>query len=107
MLSEPNWSTFQVPGDETLRGEFTTPVAPENRGSVEVLNYASTANGNPSAPAYVWTPPDYDPDRARGLPVFYLQHGGGQTATDSIEVGSAAADPDTHYAQGNIVPWWS
>jgi enterochelin esterase-like enzyme len=104
VLSEPNWSTFQVPGDETLRGEFTTPVAPENRGSVEVLNYTSTANGNPERSAYVWTPPDYDPDRAEAYPVFYLQHGGGQTWTDWIEVGFAAQILDNHYAQGNIVP---
>ena len=104
VLSEPNWSTFQVPGDETLRGEFTTPVAPENRGSVEVLNYTSTANGNPERSAYVWTPPDYDPERAEAYPVFYLQHGGGQTWTDWIEVGFAAQILDNHYAQGNIVP---
>ena len=104
VLSEPNWSTFQVPGDETLRGEYTTPVAPENRGSVEVLNYTSTANGNPQRSAYVWTPPDYDPERAEAYPVFYLQHGGGQTWTDWIEVGFAAQILDNHYAKGNIVP---
>jgi enterochelin esterase-like enzyme len=104
VLSEPNWSTFQVPGDETLRGEYTTPVAPENRGSVEVLNYTSTANGSPQRSAYVWTPPDYDPERAEAYPVFYLQHGGGQTWTDWIEVGFAAQILDNHYAKGTIVP---
>jgi enterochelin esterase-like enzyme len=104
VFSEPNWSTFQVPGDETLRGEYTTPVAPELRGSVEVMNYTSTASGNPTRSAYVWTPPDYDPDRAEAYPVFYLQHGGGQTWTDWIEVGFAAQILDNHYLQGNIVP---
>ncbi|WP_194410376.1 alpha/beta hydrolase-fold protein [Microbacterium cremeum] len=104
VLSEPNWSTFQVPGDETLRGEYTTPVAPEARGDVEVMNYTSTANGNPTRSAYVWTPPDYDADRAEPYPVFYLQHGGGQTWTDWIEVGFAAQILDNHYAKGNIVP---
>ncbi len=104
VLSEPNWSTFQVPGDETLRGEYTTPVAPEARGDVQVMNYTSTANGNPTRSAYVWTPPDYDPDRAEAYPVFYLQHGGGQTWTDWIEVGFAAQILDNHYAKGNIVP---
>lgn len=104
VLSEPNWSTFQVPGDETLRGEYTTPVAPEARGQVEVMNYTSSANGNPARSAYVWTPPDYDPDRAEPYPVFYLQHGGGQTWTDWIEVGFAAQILDNHYAKGTIVP---
>jgi enterochelin esterase-like enzyme len=104
VFSERNWSTFQVPGDETLRGEYTTPVAPEARGAVEVMNYTSTANGNPTRSAYVWTPPDYDPDRAEPYPVFYLQHGGGQTWTDWIEVGFAAQILDNHYLQGNIVP---
>lgn len=104
VTSEPNWSTFQVPGDETLRGEYTTPVAPEARGSVEILNYTSTANGNPTRSAYVWTPPDYDPERAEAYPVFYLQHGGGQTWTDWIEVGFAAQILDNHYAKGDIVP---
>ncbi|WP_426323559.1 alpha/beta hydrolase-fold protein [Microbacterium sp. E-13] len=104
VLSEPNWSTFQVPGDETLRGEYTTPVAPEARGKVEVMNYTSSANGNPTRSAYVWTPPGYDPDRAEAYPVLYLQHGGGQTWTDWIEVGYAAQILDNHYAKGNIIP---
>ena len=104
VFSEPNWSTFQVPGDETLRGEYTTPVAPEARGSVEAMNYTSTANGSPTRSAYVWTPPGYDADRAEAYPVFYLQHGGGQTWTDWIEVGFAAQILDNHYAKGNIVP---
>lgn len=104
VFSEPNWSTFQVPGDETLRGEYTTPVAPELRGSVEVMNYTSTANGNPERSAYVWTPPGYDAEREEPYPVFYLQHGGGQTWTDWIEVGFAAQILDNHYAKGNIVP---
>lgn len=104
VLSEPNWSTFQVPGDDTLRGEYTTPVAPEARGNVEVMNYTSSASGNPTRSAYVWTPPGYDPDRAEAYPVFYLQHGGGQTWTDWIQVGFAAQILDNHYAKGNIAP---
>lgn len=104
VLSEPNWSTFQVPGDETLRGEYTTPVAPEARGEVTVMNYTSVAGGNPTRSAYVWTPPGFDPDRAEAYPVFYLQHGGGQTWTDWIEVGFAAQILDNHFAKGDIVP---
>ncbi|MHC3000121.1 alpha/beta hydrolase-fold protein [Microbacterium sp. HJ5] len=104
VFSERNWSTFQVPGDDTLRGEYTTPVAPESRGDVEVMNYTSTASGNPTRSAYVWTPPDYDPEREAPYPVFYLQHGGGQTWTDWIEVGFAAEILDNAYLKGDIVP---
>ncbi|WP_166644408.1 alpha/beta hydrolase-fold protein [Microbacterium sp. BK668] len=104
VLSEPNWSTFQVPGGETLRGEYTTPVAPEARGHVQVMDYTSSASGNPTRSAYVWTPPDYDPERAEAYPVLYLQHGGGQTWTDWIQVGFAAQILDNYYAKGNIVP---
>ncbi|GAA1686201.1 hypothetical protein GCM10009807_32370 [Microbacterium lacus] len=104
VLSEPNWSTFQVPGDETLRGEYTTPVAPEARGEVTVMSYTSVATGNPTRSAYVWTPPGYDPERAEAYPVFYLQHGGGQTWTDWIEVGFAAQILDNHLAKGDMVP---
>lgn len=104
VLSEPNWSTFVVPGDDSVRGEYTTPVAEEDRGSVEVMTYTSTANGNPERSAYVWTPPGYDPERADEYPVFYLQHGGGQTWTDWIEVGFAAEILDNHYLRGTIVP---
>jgi len=104
VFSEPNWSTFQIPGDDTLRGEYTTPVAPESRGTVEIMNYTSTAAGNPERSAYVWTPPDYDPQREEPYPVFYLQHGGGQTWTDWIEVGFAAQILDNHYLRGNIEP---
>ncbi len=65
VLSEPNWSTFQVPGDETLRGEYTTPVAPEARGEVTVMSYTSVATGNPTRSAYVWTPPGTTPSAPR------------------------------------------
>lgn len=104
VFSERNWSTFQVPGDDTLRGEYTTPVAPESRGNVETMDYTSSASGNPTRSAYVWTPPGYDPDREEPYPVFYLQHGGGQTWTDWIEVGFAAQILDNHYLKGTIEP---
>ncbi|MFG6503285.1 alpha/beta hydrolase-fold protein [Microbacterium sp. P05] len=100
--SEPNWSTFQVAG-AGLRGEYTADVAPESRGAVSVMNYTSTA-GEEQRSAYVWTPPGYDAERADAYPVFYLQHGGGQTWSDWIEVGRAAQILDNHYLRGTIVP---
>lgn len=103
VTSEPTWSTFTVEGD-TLRGRYTAEVPEEDRGEVSVLSYPSTAGGGTERSAYVWTPPDYDPDRAEPYPVFYLQHGGGQTWTDWIEVGHAQRILDNHYRNGTIVP---
>ncbi len=103
VFSEPTWSTFAVGGDN-LRGRYTAEVPAEARGEVSVMSYASTAGGGQERSAYVWTPPDYDPDRAEAYPVFYLQHGGGQTWTDWLEVGYIDRILDNHYLQGTIVP---
>jgi len=100
--SEPTWSTFYVEGDG-LRGEFTGDVAPEQRGAVDTMKYQSSAGGDDRS-AYVWTPPGYDADREEAYPVFFLQHGGGQTWSDWVQVGRAAQILDNHYARGNIVP---
>ena len=100
--SEPNWSTFFVAGDG-LRGQFTGDVAPDKRGAVETMSYASLAGGA-NRSAYVWTPPGYDPEREEPYPVFFLQHGGGQTWSDWIKVGRAAQILDNHYANGTIRP---
>lgn len=103
VFSEPTWSTFAVEGD-TLRGRYTAEVPVEARGEVSVMTYPSTAGGGQERSAYVWTPPDYDPERAEAYPVFYLQHGGGQTWTDWLEVGYIDRILDNHYLQGTIEP---
>ncbi|MCP2263080.1 alpha/beta hydrolase [Promicromonospora thailandica] len=103
VFSEPTWSTFTVEGD-TLRGRYTAQVPEEARGEVSVLSYPSTAGGGTERSAYVWTPPDYDADRAEPYPVFYLQHGGGQTWTDWVEVGHVQRILDNHYRNGTMVP---
>jgi len=103
VLSEPTWSTFTADGD-SLRGQYTAQVPEEARGEVSVMSYTSTAGGGQQRSAYVWTPPGYDADRAEEYPVFYLQHGGGQTWTDWVEVGYVQRILDNHYLRGNIVP---
>jgi enterochelin esterase-like enzyme len=102
-LSEPNWSFFSVPGTG-VRAEFTGDVAPESRGTVTVLNFTSSAAGNPTRQANVYTPAGYDPNRATPYPVLFLQHGGGQTWTDWVDVGRAAQILDNHYLRGDIEP---
>jgi len=102
VTSEPTWSTFNVNGD-TLRGRYTADVPQADRGAVSTLAYTSTAAGQARS-AYVWTPPGYDPEREEPYPVFYLQHGAGQSWTDWIQVGRAAQILDNHYRNGTIVP---
>lgn len=103
-ISEVNWSTFYVPGDG-IRGEFTGDVAPESRGEVTVMSFTSSAgSGTTTRTANVWTPPGYDENRAQPYPVFYLQHGGGQTWSDWVDVGRAAQILDHHLLLGNIEP---
>ncbi|HEX6327877.1 MAG TPA: alpha/beta hydrolase-fold protein [Jiangellaceae bacterium] len=102
VTSEPAWSTFYVPGDN-LRGRYTGDVPADQRGEVTTMSYQSTA-GDQQRTAYVWTPPGYDPDREQPYPVFFLQHGGGQTWTDWIEVGFAAQILDNTYRVGDLIP---
>ncbi|MFD1337634.1 alpha/beta hydrolase-fold protein [Microbacterium lemovicicum] len=100
--SEPNWSTFFVAGDG-LRGDFLGDVPEGQRGSVSELTYQSTA-ANQQRSANVWTPPGYDADRAEPYPVFFLQHGAGQTWSDWVKVGRAAQILDNLYQDGSIGP---
>ncbi|WP_129337322.1 alpha/beta hydrolase-fold protein [Cellulomonas endophytica] len=102
VTSEPTWSTFVVEGD-TLRGRYTAEVPAEAQGELSVMSYTSTAAGQQRS-AYVWTPPGYDAARAEAYPVLYLQHGGGQTWTDWVEVGHIDRILDNHLQDGTIVP---
>jgi enterochelin esterase-like enzyme len=99
--SEVNWSTFHVAGD-TLRGRYTADVAESERGTVSTVDYASLANQQRTS--YVWTPPGYDPDREEPYPVFFLQHGAGQTWTDWVKVGRAPQILDNLYQEGSLRP---
>ena len=68
-----------------------------------MLTYQSTV-ANQQRSAYVWTPPGYDADRAEPYPVFVLNHGGGQSWTDWVEVGRARQILDNLYLDGAIEP---
>ncbi len=72
-------------------------------GELSVLTYDS-AVADEERSAYVWTPPGYDADRAEPYPVLYLNHGGGQSWGDWVEVGRAVQIMDHHSLDGAIVP---
>lgn len=98
--SEPEWSTFFIPGDSA---ELLTDVPEGQGGTVETLTYRSTA-AHEKRSALVWTPPGYDPKRAEPYPVLYLQHGGGQSYRDWVEVGRAKQIFDNLTLQGDMEP---
>ncbi|MEU7942207.1 alpha/beta hydrolase [Microbispora bryophytorum] len=100
VTSEPTWSTFLVPGE---RSRLLSDVPEGKGGKVESLTYHSDV-ANQDRTALVWTPPGYDPDRAEPYPVFYLQHGSGQSYTDWVEMGRAKQILDHQFLDGDLVP---
>ncbi|MFJ6651354.1 alpha/beta hydrolase [Microbacterium sp. NPDC091313] len=85
VTSEPAWSTFFVSGE---RSALLADAPEAERGDLDVLSYRSNV-ANADRQAYVWTPADYDPERAEPYPLFVLNHGSGQSWTDWVEVGRA------------------
>ncbi len=85
VTTEPTWSTFFVAGEES---KLLADVPEGQGGELDVLTYQSTV-AQQERSAYVWTPPGYDADRAEAYPLFVLNHGGGQSWTDWVEVGRA------------------
>lgn len=100
VTSEPAWSTFFVPGEES---RLLADVPEGEGGTLDVLTYQSAVAGQERS-AYVWTPPGYDPDRAEPYPLFVLNHGGGQSWTDWVEVGRARQILDNLTLDGTAEP---
>lgn len=100
VTSEPAWSTFFIPGEES---RLLADVPAGEGGSLDVLTYQS-AVANQQRSAYVWTPPGYDPNRAEPYPLFVLNHGGGQSWTDWVEVGRAKQILDNLTRDGETEP---
>lgn len=100
VTSEPAWSTFFIAGEES---RLLADVPAGEGGTLDVLTYQS-AVANQQRSAYVWTPPGYDPNRAEPYPLFVLNHGGGQSWTDWVEVGRAKQILDNLTRDGETEP---
>ncbi|WP_144794619.1 esterase family protein [Microbacterium paludicola] len=100
VTSEPAWSTFLVEGEES---RLLTDVAEGEGGALDVMTYQSSVAGEERS-AYVWTPPGYDAERAEPYPLFVLNHGGGQTWTDWVEVGRTRQILDNLFLDGALQP---
>ncbi|WP_160150909.1 alpha/beta hydrolase-fold protein [Microbacterium timonense] len=92
-------SQLFVPGGE--RTPLLADLPADQTGTVTTLTYAGSAG---SSKLKVWTPVDYDPNRAEAYPVLYLYHGFGQNYASWTEVGRAAQILDNLYARGEIKP---
>jgi enterochelin esterase-like enzyme len=101
VTTEPTWSTFFVPGDSA---RLLADAPAGEGGDLRVMDYPSSATGSPTRSAWVWTPPGYDAERAEPYPVLYLQHGGGQSWTDWVEMGRARQILDNLRRDGSTVP---
>lgn len=100
VTSEPMWSTFLVEGAES---RLLTDVPEGQGGNLDVMTYQSSVAGEERS-AYVWTPPGYDADRAEAYPLFVLNHGGGQSWTDWVEVGRTRQILDNLSLDGTLQP---
>jgi enterochelin esterase-like enzyme len=92
-------SEVHVPGPESLPWE----VNDIPHGIVHHHFYHSNVVGD-DRDFYVYTPPDYDPQRKEEYPVLYLLHGYSDDASGWTAVGRANVIMDNLIAQGKIKP---
>ncbi|MBW9094111.1 esterase [Microbacterium jejuense] len=92
-------SQLFVPGGE--RTPLLADVPADQAGQVSTLSYTGAFG---ASKLKVWTPVDYDPERAEAYPVLYLYHGFAQNYASWTEVGRAAQILDNLYARGEITP---
>jgi enterochelin esterase-like enzyme len=91
-------SMFVVSGPDPW---FPTPGIP--RGAIARHSWRSAVAGD-DRDFFVYTPPGYDPRRARAYPVLYLLHGLGDDAERWMNGGAANVVMDNLIAQSKAVP---
>lgn len=92
-------SQLFVPGG--VRTPLLADAPAGETGDVDTLSYNGAFG---ASKLKVWTPVDYDANRAEPYPVLYLYHGFGQNYAAWTEVGRAGQILDNMYAQGKIKP---
>jgi enterochelin esterase-like enzyme len=112
-------ATFMDPGNADIKTAFGsagqsqvlvpgTPPAPWEpadgpRGNVTHHFFKSSIIGD-TRDYYVYTPPNYDPNRREAYPVLYLLHGLGDDAAGWLSAGSANTILDNLINQGKAKP---
>ena len=111
-------ATFSDPGNPLLKPNFKAggqslvrvpgpvswePVSGGPRGVVAHHFYKSNVVGD-DRDFYVYTPPNYDPNRKEAYPVLYLLHGLGDDAAGWLATGNANVILDNLISQGRAKP---
>jgi enterochelin esterase-like enzyme len=101
-LLKPN---FKNGGNSLVRVPGTNSWDPANvpHGSITRHFYKSTVVGD-DRDFYVYTPPNYDPNRKEPYPVLYLLHGLGDDSSGWLSTGAANVILDNLIAQGKAKP---
>jgi len=74
-------------------------------GHLQQILYPTKAGNNAIVRGFVYTPPDYETNRAKRYPVLYLQHGGGEDETGWGAQGFAGLIMDNLIAAGKATPF--
>src|SRR4051812_47417113 len=90
-------SLLRVPGPSLVE----PPSGP--RGTVAHHFYHSALIGD-DRDYYVYTPPNYDPNRKEAYPIFFVLHGLGDEASSRLNVGAANTILDNLINQGKAKP---
>ena len=105
--TEVRGSQVYVPADRDFFGiDFAWLAPAKKQGRLVHVTYASPGHVTPKDSNYlvVYTPPDYDPARARPYPTLYLSHGGGGNEMNWSTGGAAQNILDNLIATGQIQP---
>lgn len=102
-------SQVYVPSDprfDTVDYSWQAPAPDGRHGALTHVTYNSPGHTSPTDKNYlvVYTPPGYDPDRAKPYPTFYLSHGGGGNELDWSTQGDVANILDNLIDKGQIQP---
>ncbi|MDF2509888.1 MAG: esterase, partial [Microbacterium sp.] len=92
-------SQLFVPGG--VRTPLLAGARADETGQLATLSYNGAFG---ASKLKVWTPVDYDPNRAEPYPVLYLYHGFAQNYAAWTEIGRASQILDNLYAHGEIKP---
>src|SRR3954452_16098908 len=98
-------TSFGSAGNSLLRvpGPTLAEAGPGPRGVVAHHFYHSALIGD-DRDYYVYTPPNYDPNRKEAYPIFFVLHGLGDEASSWLNVGAANTILDNLINQGKAKP---
>jgi enterochelin esterase-like enzyme len=105
--STANNSQIYVPSDPNFGSvDYSWQGPAKIQGKLEHITYASPGHVTPADKNYlvIYTPPNYDTNRAKPYPTFYLSHGGGENELGWSTQGDVLNIVDNLIDSGQIQP---